>query len=261
MGEEDSWVPGPTGNASPRPSPRVYDAARMAHDLLYRFVSDIAESVELHEPIVEFGSMQVKAGQPNDVRPLFEGREFIGTDFREGPGVDRVEDLRALSFADDEVGTALCLDTLEHCADPFAACREMHRVLGDGGVCVITSVMLFGIHAYPSDYWRFTPEGFRVLLEDFDDAAVAGMGDPTAPFFVFGVAAKGRRLDLDPAELPSLASAQREFDAEGRVRIGPLRYPARQIIGELGRQLPRVARERLRARLGAGRGDEPRSRV
>jgi len=27
---------------------------------------------------------------------------------RRGPGVDRVEDLRALSFADGEVGTALC---------------------------------------------------------------------------------------------------------------------------------------------------------
>ena len=44
---------------------------------------------------------------------------------REGPGVDRVEDLRALSFRDGSVGTALCLDTLEHCADPPQACREL----------------------------------------------------------------------------------------------------------------------------------------
>ena len=58
----------------------------MAHELLYELVSDLAERVELPEPIVEFGSMQVEAGQPNDLRPLFEGRRFIGTDFREGPG-------------------------------------------------------------------------------------------------------------------------------------------------------------------------------
>ena len=78
--------------------------------------------------------MQVEPDQPDDLRPLFAGRDFIGTDIREGPGVDRVEDLRALSFADGEVGTALCLDTLEHCADPIAAARELTPCrLADGG--------------------------------------------------------------------------------------------------------------------------------
>src|ERR1700712_5003820 len=96
---------------------------RMAHNLLYGVVSDIVANLGVHlpEPIVEFGSLQVEPGQPNDLRPLFPGRKFIGTDFRPGPGVDQIEDLRRLSFADGEVGTALCLDTLEHCEDPMAA--------------------------------------------------------------------------------------------------------------------------------------------
>ena len=67
----------------------------MAHDLLYGVVADLAERIELREPIVEFGSMQVEDGQPNDLRPLFHGLSFIGTDMRAGPGVDRIEDLRA----------------------------------------------------------------------------------------------------------------------------------------------------------------------
>ena len=107
--------------------------------------------------------------------------------------MDRVEDLRALTFADGEVGTALCLDTLEHCADPLTACRELQRVVADGGVCVISSVWLIGVHAHPNDYWRFTPEGFRLLLEGFDDVHVAGWGDPDIPYFVFGAGANGRR--------------------------------------------------------------------
>src|SRR2546423_570900 len=145
----------------------------------------------LREPIVEFGSMQVEEGQPNDLRPLFDGRTFIGTDFRAGPGVDRIEDLRSLRFADGEVGTALCLDTLEHCADPIAAARELQRVVADdGGVCVLSSVMLIGIHGYPNDYWRFTPEGLRLLLGGFEDVDVAEMGDPASPFWVFGIASK-----------------------------------------------------------------------
>jgi len=217
----------------------------MAHPLLFDFMSDLVERIELPEPVVEFGSMQVEDGQPNDLRPLFEGRPFIGTDFREGPGVDRVEDLRRLTFTDGEIGTALCLDTLEHCADPLTACREMHRVLGPGGVCVITSVMLMPIHGYPSDYWRFTPEGFRVLLADFDDVDVAGMGDPTVPYWVFGAGAKGRALGVSLANLPAIAGPQRDFDrAEGKVKLGPFRYSLKELGRELKTELPRVLRER-----------------
>ena len=223
----------------------------MAHSLLYGFVADVAERVELPEPIVEFGAMQVEAGQPNDLRPLFAGREFVGTDLREGPGVDRVEDLQSLTFADGEVGTALCLDTLEHCADPLAACRELHRVLAPGGVCVISSVMLIGIHAHPNDYWRFTPEGFRRLLTDFDDADVAAMGAPDHPFFVFGVATRGRRLGLRLADLPSLAAAQERYErAVFKVRIGPYRYSLAELWRVLSAEVPRVVRQRAAALLG-----------
>jgi hypothetical protein len=224
----------------------------MAHPLLYGVVADIAARVQLPEPVVEFGSLQVEPGQPNDLRPLFEGRSFIGTDIRPGPGVDRIEDLRALSFGDGEIGTALCLDTLEHCADPFAAARELRRVIApDGGVCLITSVMLFGVHGYPSDYWRFTPEGFRILLEGFDHVDVAGMGDRDAPFWVFGLASTGAALDLRLGDLPTLAASQNEYErAEGKLRIGPFRYTLRDLARETARQLPRVIGERLRARVG-----------
>lgn len=224
---------------------------RVAHPLIYTVVSDLVARLELREPIVEFGSMQVEPGQPNDVRPLFAGREFIGTDFREGPGVDRIEDLRKLSFADGEVGTALCLDTLEHCADPIAAARELRRVVSpDGGVCVLSSVMLIGIHGYPSDYWRFTPEGLRLLLDGYDEADVAAMGDPEAPFWVFGIGCKGRGLGLALAELPSLAASQSEYErAEGKVRLGPFRYSIKELGAELARELPRAVRERATTRL------------
>lgn len=224
----------------------------MAHNLLYALVADLARGLDLPEPIVEFGSLQVEQGQPNDLRPLFTGRAFIGTDMRPGPGVDRVEDLRALSFAAGEVGTALCLDTLEHCADPFAAMRELHRVTRpDGGVCIISSVMLIGIHAHPNDYWRFTPEGFRLLLQDFDEADVAAMGYPENPFFVFGIGRRGRELGVSLAEQPALAGAQREYErSRGRVRIGPFRYQLGELARALRGELPRAAAERARDRLG-----------
>jgi len=223
----------------------------VAHNLIYSVVSDLVERLTLRDPIVEFGSLQVEPGQPNDLRPLFPGRPFIGTDFRDGPGVDRIEDLRSLGFEDGEVGTALCLDTLEHCADPLAGGRELRRVVApDGGVCLISSVMLMPIHAYPADYWRFTPEGFRLVLEGFDHVDVAGWGDPEIPFWVFGLASRGRALDVRLADLPSFAAGQRDYErSQGRVKLGPFRYTLRQLAGDLSGELPRAVRERIAAKL------------
>jgi SAM-dependent methyltransferase len=220
----------------------------MAQPLIRSFVADLAGMLELPDPVVEFGSLQVEADQDGDLRPLFRGRDYVGTDLREGPGVDRVEDLRALTFADGEVGTALCLDTLEHCEDPPRACRELARVTArDGGVCVISSVMLFGIHGYPNDYFRFTPEGFRALLSGFDDAWVAGVGHPDIPMQVIGVGMNGRRLDLAFERFPSLVAAQRRLtDTTGKVPVGVFNYRPRELVRLLACESPRLVRERLR---------------
>ena len=227
----------------------------MAQQLIADFVAELAGRMDLAEPIVEFGSMQVEAGQPNDLRRLFAGRDFIGTDMRAGPGVDRVEDLRGLTFGDGEVGTALCLDTLEHCADPAGACRELHRVVGGGGLCVVSSVMFFPVHGYPQDYWRFTPEGLRVLLEPFDDVWACGVGHPELPMQVIAVAAKGRSLEFGPRADPfaTLAEAQRCWNrAEGKIRLGVLHVPLGEMARTLAGELPRAAAQRTAARLRLG---------
>lgn len=225
----------------------------MAQGLVHDFMRDLVAAVELPDPVVEFGSLQVEPRQQGDLRGLFEGRDFTGTDLRQGPGVDRIEDLRSLRFGDGEVGTAICLDTLEHCEDPVQACRELRRVTAPGGVCVISSVMLFGIHGYPNDYFRFTPEAFRSMLAGFDDIWATGVGDPEIPNQVLGVGALGRRLELSRQRLPSLDAAQRRWEeAEGKVRVGPLRIGPRELTGIVARETLRNARRRLRRSVGVG---------
>jgi SAM-dependent methyltransferase len=224
----------------------------MAQSLITDFVADLQRVIPMPDPVVEFGSYLTDADSGvGDLRPLFAGRPFTGTDMRPGPGVDRVDDLRALSFADGSVGTALCLDTLEHCADPPQACRELARVCSpDGGVAVISSVMLFGIHEYPHDYFRFTPDGFRALLEQgFDDVWVAGMGDPAIPTQVLGVGIRGGTLDLSLERLPTLAAAQAWYEAApGKLRIGPLHLSPRELAHAVARNLRFKATRRLRSR-------------
>lgn len=52
------------------------------------------------------------------------------------------------------------------------------------------SVMDFPIHDYPHDYWRFTPEAFRVLLKKFPANIIGYSGNPKKPHTVIGIGFK-----------------------------------------------------------------------
>jgi SAM-dependent methyltransferase len=222
----------------------------LAQWLITNFVAELERLIDLPEPVVEFGSLQVEPEQSSDLRPIFAGKKFTGTDFRAGPGVDRIEDLRSLTYGEDELGTALCVDTLEHCEDPLAACRELHRVLRPGGVCAVTSVMWFPIHGYPHDYWRFTPEGLRLMLSPFEYVWVRGVGHPLMPTQVIAVAAKQRELGLTDESFTSLNRLQENWEqAPGRVRFGPVQVSPRELVRAAARDLPRALAQRAAARL------------
>lgn len=161
-------------------------------EIIKHFVRVVAGTLPVGEPVYEFGSRQV-AGQEGfaDLRPYFPGKEYVGCDMEPGPGVDRIEDLEHLALPDDAVGTALVLETLEHVQRFWVAMQEVHRVLRPGGLVVISSLMNFAIHEFPQDYWRFTPQGFEVLLEQFPSRRVWFAGWSDFPHTIVGVGAKG----------------------------------------------------------------------
>jgi SAM-dependent methyltransferase len=146
---------------------------------LREFFELCAKTLACPEPILEIGAFQV-AGQEtiSDLRPLCSGKTYIGCGMQTGPGVDRLEDIHKLSFRSGEVGTFLLANTLEHVADPHRAMHEIYRCLRDDGVVIYSSVMNFPIHAFPNDYWRFTPEAFRALAADFPRAMIFSAGPP-----------------------------------------------------------------------------------
>ena len=170
-------------------------------DNVKAFVRDVAELFETPEPIYEFGSLQVP-GQEGyaDLRSIFPGKQYIGCDARMGVGVDRIEDLMGLSLGDETAGTVLSLDTLEHVENCHTAMEGVYRILKPEGILAISSVMLFPIHEYPFDYWRFTPEAFRLLLRPFRTALISYEGEPEIPHTVFGLASKSRLPEEAVAE-------------------------------------------------------------
>jgi SAM-dependent methyltransferase len=128
----------------------------------------VAECFHLPEPILEIGSYQVE-GQSDliDLRGLFAGKSYTGLDFRPGPGVDCVGNVESLPQEDGSVGTVLALSTFEHVQKFWVGFDEVARVLRPDGVFVVASPFYFHVHAYPNDYWRFTPEALDFLLERY----------------------------------------------------------------------------------------------
>lgn len=181
-----------------------------------QFVDIVAKSLPINEPIFEFGALQVP-GQEGfaDLRPFFSGKEYVGCDMREGPGVDRILDLHHVDLPSETVGTVLILDTLEHVEYCREAMEETYRILCSGGLAIVSSVLNYPIHEYPSDYWRFTPEGLRSLLKVFPFSLVNALGDEEFPHTVVGVGAKG---SLPKA---SLDRFMERFDAWKRYWIDP----------------------------------------
>lgn len=214
--------------------------------IVRQFVEDVVANLPITEPIVEIGARPAE-GQEHiaALRGLLAGREYIGCDIQPGPNVDRVEDVHRLSFADESIGTVVSLDTLEHVADPLRALQEIHRILRPGGLVAISSVMFFVIHAHPWDYWRFTPEGFNLLLEPFKSRLVLAHGWEHMPESVFGVGMKGDDRPLRSDLLPRTSEACRSWGRGQSVAFGPIRMSVRELWRRTLRETARAGHRRL----------------
>jgi SAM-dependent methyltransferase len=176
------------------------------------FCSLVAKTLECPGPIFEFGSYQVD-GQEGyaDLRELFAAKSYVGCDMRPGPGVDRVEDVTAISLPDGSAGTVLCIETFEHVFAVSKAFDEVYRLLRPGGIFVITSPLNFRIHGYPDDYWRMTPNCLRRHLEPYAARLSGFQGYHAFPHTVMGVGIKAP-VPLDCAgQLELLAAAYRTW--------------------------------------------------
>lgn len=104
------------------------------------------------------------------VYPGREDRRYLyavaeGWDVIDGDGVDRVVDLEQDLPPDaGQFDHIECISVLEHSRAPWLLAGNIQRLLSPGGTLHLTVPFVWRFHAYPSDYWRFTAEGVRLLF-------------------------------------------------------------------------------------------------
>jgi SAM-dependent methyltransferase len=163
-----------------------------------RFLHGVAramvESFTLPEPILEVGSYQVE-GQADlvNLRQYFPGKEYLGVDMRAGPGVDCVANVESLPQADGSVGTVLAFSTFEHVQRFWVGFEEVYRTLRPDGVFLLSCPFYFHQHAFPSDYWRFTPQALELLLEAYPVRILGWHGAKRKPTNVWAAAFRDAR--------------------------------------------------------------------
>lgn len=89
---------------------------------------------------------------------------FLNVDAEPMPGVDVAANVEALPLLDASIAAIECDAVLEHVVDPVKAVSKMVRVLSSGGLLHIVVPFNHPFHSYPSDYHRWTLEGFRRTL-------------------------------------------------------------------------------------------------
>ena len=147
-------------------------------------------------PVLEVGSLQVQCEAVGDLRPLLAGKAFIGCDMMRGPGVDVAGRVEALPLPDGAAGTVICTNVFEHAWEVRRGAEELRRVTAPGGLALVTAPFEFHIHAYPDDYWRFTPRALARLMGGFPSVLVGWQGHPKTPRLVFALGLNETRNDL-----------------------------------------------------------------
>lgn len=102
--------------------------------------------------------------------PELADYKLITLDITNTTGPDLVADITKHNdnIKDNYFDALMCTEVLEHVVDPFAAIREIRRILKVGGHVLFTTPLNARIHGPVPDCWRFTEFGLNVLFRDFE---------------------------------------------------------------------------------------------
>jgi len=170
-------------------------------------------------PVVEIGAKDY--GSTVSFRDLYPG-EYVGVDLEAGKGVDVVVDLSSGlgELRESHFALAICCSVLEHTPKPWVMAENLSRLLRPGGSLYISVPWVWRYHAYPDDYFRFSPRAVETLFPAI--AWTRATYSTTVP---------GEHVDLDLRDF-------REVDTGWRFKDGQRKYLPYLMVNMLGTKRP-----------------------
>jgi len=121
----------------------------------------------------------VKAYAPFFIRAA----RYVGVDLPGNRFADITAPADAIPVDDASFDLVICLQVLEHVADPAAVVRELRRVVKPGGRVLASTHGVYVYHPNPDDLWRWTHTGLERLFRangDWSSVAVSPGSGTTA---------------------------------------------------------------------------------
>lgn len=117
----------------------------------------LSEEKDWHGTMIDIGGAKSSSYQGIILLEKFDRIDTVNIVPESGANI--IADASAIPVADGVYDHALCLNLLEHVADPKAVLKEMARVLKSDGIGYIYIPFLVRVHPDPTDYQRLTPQG------------------------------------------------------------------------------------------------------
>jgi len=126
-----------------------------------------AQTATIQGSVLSIGSADDSDGAGRHYRDYFTRADsYTTSEYIPYPGCDLVIDVRHMpQVSDASFDCVFCSGVLEHVDDYDAGMREIRRVLKPGGVLLLGLPFRQKLHLAPTDYWRFTEFGIRMLLQ------------------------------------------------------------------------------------------------
>jgi SAM-dependent methyltransferase len=133
--------------------------------------SEEVEFIKLASDEIPAGSIVVDAGAGQcRYKEAFPRTRYIGLDMAIGDhawdysNLDVVGDLLGMPIKDNCVDAVICINVLEHIAEPIKFLSELNRILKKDGKLFLAVPQGYGEHQMPHDYFRFSLPGLEYVF-------------------------------------------------------------------------------------------------